>query len=196
MEREELLNLLVKEIEGRSRNQSPVRVAIDGRCEAGKTLLARELGAALSASNLDVVCRTVDDFHHPLERRYRQGEYSARGYYEDAYDYPAVVDFLRGPAARNILLFEGIFLFRRELNDYWDFRILLDIDAETSWSRALERDTNVIGPADVTRRKYEQRYEPAWQIYVNEEHPEAKADVIVDNRDLHQPRISFHVTCS
>jgi len=136
----------------------------------------------------------VDDFHHPPEHRYRQGEYSARGYYEDAFDYPAVVDFLHGPAGPAILLFEGIFLFRRELNDYWDFRILVDIDAATSLSRALERD--VIGPADVTRRKYEERYEPAWQIYVDLEHPERKADVIIDNRDFHHPRISFDVTPS
>lgn len=166
-----------------------VRVAIDGRCASGKTFLAREIGAALGARGLEVVCRTVDDFHHPPERRYQQGEYSARGYYEDAYDYRAVIDFLTRPAGRCILLFEGIFLFRRELNAYWDFRILVDIDAATALSRALERDTDLIGPVEIVRRKYEERYEPAWQIYVNEERPEAKADVIIDNGNFDQPRI-------
>jgi uridine kinase len=159
----------------------------------------------------------VDGFHNPRERRYRQGEYSAQGYYEDAYDYQAVIDSLLGPlsgsvfpascrqathdvltdmpdaappirvSAGSVLLFEGIFLFRRELNAYWDFRILLDVDSATSLSRALDRDA--IDPAEVVRRKYEARYEPAWQIYVTEEQPESKADVIVDNRDFIHPRI-------
>jgi hypothetical protein len=55
--------------------------------------------------------------------------------------------------------------------------------------RALERDTDLIGPVEVVRRKYEERYEPAWQIYVKEERPEAKADVIVENRGVDSPRI-------
>jgi uridine kinase len=91
--------------------------------------------------------------------------------------------------ADSVLLFEGIFLFRRELNAYWDFRILLDVDLATSLSRALDRDTGVVGTADVVQRKYEVRYEPAWMIYVNEEHPEARADVIVDNRDFLRPEV-------
>src|SRR4029077_4410935 len=141
------------------------------------------------------------------------GEYSALGYYEDAYDYPKVIDCVLRPLSgdlfpvlcrqiahdvrtdmldssppvsvgrRSILLFEGLFLFRRELNAYWDFRILLEIDPATSLSRALVRDADVIGPADIIRRKYEGRYEPAWLIYVNQEHPESKADAIVDNSD-------------
>ena len=151
--------------------------------------------------------------------RLAKGEYSALGYYEDAFDYQAVIDRLLGPlsgevfpvlcrqaahdvrtdlpvaapsisvGAGCVLLFEGIFLFRRELNAYWDFRVLLDIDQATSLSRDLARDTDVIGPAEVVRRKHEARYEPAWQIYGNAEHPESKADVIVDNRNFSCPKI-------
>jgi uridine kinase len=87
------------------------------------------------------------------------------------------------------LLFEGLFLFRPELNPHWDFRILLDVDAATSLSRAIARDTGVIGTAAVTRRKYEERYDPAWRIYRNAVHPEAQADVIIDNRDVSRPRL-------
>src|SRR6185295_15343464 len=99
MQREELLAGLAAEIVARKAR----RIAIDGRCAAGKTLLARELAAALRENHLEVVCRTVDDFHYPPEHRYRKGEYSARGYYEDAHDYPAVIDFLNGPAAQSVL---------------------------------------------------------------------------------------------
>jgi hypothetical protein len=36
---------------------------------------------------------------------------------------------------------------------------------------------------------HEARYERAWQIFVNEEHPESKADAIVDNSDFLHPQI-------
>jgi uridine kinase len=196
-----------------------LRVAIDGRCASGKSELAKELASALGRSGLHALHPSVDGFHHPRERRYRQGEYSAAGYYEDAYDYRAVIDCLLGPLSGSVfpvacrqaahdvrtglrddtppilvgsnavLLFEGLFLFRRDLNAYWDFRILLDVDPATCLSRDLARYAGVTAPAEVLQRKFELRYEPAWQIYVDAEHPELKADVIVDNRDFLHPKI-------
>jgi len=249
MEPEQLLAFLAGEIVRRKPRTRPLKVGIDGRCASGKTILAAALATELGLKGLSVLSPSVDGFHHPPEFRYRKGEYSAPGYYEDAYDYQAVIDCLLRPlsgdafpvlcrqacrdlrssaqhpawdagrsqvllaqprrvafcakflqslpdpappvsvGADSILLFEGLFLFRRELNPYWDFRILLNIDPATSLSRALDRDSGVIDSVDVIRRKYEQRYEPAWQIYVSREHPESKADVIVDHRDFLCPRI-------
>lgn len=217
MNRGELLVFLAAEIVKRKHPERPLKVAIDGRCASGKTVLANELALALAPTGWNVLRSSVDGFHHPRERRYKKGEYSAAGYYEDAYDYQTVIDSLLGPlsghsfpvwcrqvahdvrtdmpvaappvsvGADSVLLFEGLFLFRRELNAYWDFRILLDIDAETSLFRSIARDT--YEAVDIVRRKYEQRYEPAWHIYIREEDPESKADVIVDNRDFGQPRV-------
>ena len=65
----------------------------------------------------------------------------------------------------------------------------MDVDAKTAIARAPVRDTGVIGPADIVRRKYEMRYEPAWRIYCAAEDPESKADVVVDNRDFGRPGI-------
>jgi len=190
MTRVELLTHLSEQIVARKREGRPLRVGIDGRCAAGKTMLADELGTVLKARGFEVLRPSVDGFHHPRERRYRQGEYSARGYYEDAYDYDAVVRALIAPLAENtILLFEGIFVFRSRINAYWDYRILVDVDAETSLARSVIRDTGLIGPAEVVRRKFEERYEPAWQIYVDQENPESKADVVIDNRKVDKPQI-------
>jgi uridine kinase len=188
MDRQELLSFLVRAILSRKIDGQPLKVAIDGRCGAGKSVLAAEFGTLINSQGFQVLPLSIDGFHHPRERRYRQGEHSPQGYYEDAYDYEAVVDTLRKPSS-GILIFDGIFLYRRELNPYWDFRVLLDVDRDTSLSRAIARDTGVIGPADLTRRKYEVRYEPAWQIYWNAERPEYKSDVIVDNRDVSRPRM-------
>jgi uridine kinase len=190
MTRTDLLTFLAGQIMARKAEGRPLKVRIDGRCAAGKTMLADELEQVLSGKGFEVLRPSVDGFHHPRERRYQQGEYSARGYYEDAYDYDAVVSALLRPLSRNtILLFEGIFVLRRQINRYWDYRILVDVDAETSRARSVNRDTGVIGPAGVVRRKFDERYEPAWQMYVSEENPDAKSDVIIDNREVDNPRI-------
>jgi len=216
MSRTDLLVFLADEIAKRKADVRPFKVAIDGRCAAGKTTLADELGSILIERGFDVLRPSVDGFHHPRERRYRQGEYSARGYYEDAFDYESVRRSLLEPlsgddfpvacrevtfdyredlpvnappvsvGANCILLFEGLFLFRCEINAYWDYRILLDIEPETALMRALVRDTE---SSDVIRRKYAVRYEPAWQMYAENENPEAKADLVIDNRDAANPQI-------
>jgi uridine kinase len=192
--------ILAARVEGR-----PTLVAIDGRCAAGKSTLARELAAALHPS----VIFSIDDFHHPREHRYRQGEDSALGYYEDAFDSTAIIESVLKPLSGNsfptlcrpssldlatdlpsnapavlvnanaIVLFEGIFTLRRELDPYWDFRILTDVDPATSIARAQARDG---GSPDRIERKYNLRYEPAWMLYVEREHPELRADMIVAPR--------------
>ena len=219
MNRTELLVFLADEIVARKPAGKPLKVGIDGRCAAGKSSLADELGQVLKARSFEVLRPSVDGFHHPRERRYQQGEFSPQGYYDDSFNWEAIAAALLIPlsgsvfpvqcrqagfdvrsnqpidappvsvGAHSILLFDGIFIFRPEVNAYWDYRILVEIDAETSLSRALIRDLASVGNADLVRRKYTLRYEPAWQLYVNAEHPEAQADVIVDNRDLSRPHI-------
>ena len=212
-----MLTWFADEIRRRKPADLPLKVAIDGRCASGKTLVADSLAPRLRAHGFEVLRPSVDGFHHPKAHRYRQGEYSAAGYYEDAFNYAAVVSHLLGPLSgsafpvlcRNashdlrtdaavddpiavssnaVLLFDGVFLFRRELNAYWDFRVLLDVDASTSVERAVERDVGPNTDADVVRRKYDVRYEPAWRMYCELEQPEVKADVIIDNRDVAEPR--------
>jgi uridine kinase len=96
MHRAGFLNLLAARIEKRTPGR-PLKVAIDGRCGSGKSTLSDELGVALSGTGLQVLPVSVDAFHQPREHRYRQGEDSARGYYEDAFDYGSVLERLLKP---------------------------------------------------------------------------------------------------
>jgi uridine kinase len=216
----------VAEIIKRKNGAKPLRVGIDGRCASGKTMLADELASALTSARPDlaVLRPSVDGFHHTRERRYRQGEYSPTGYYEDAYDYKTIAECLLEPLSGNmfpvsckqvshdwrtdlrddapavsvtadtILLFEGLFLFRREINSYWDFRILLEIDAESSIARAVQRNTGTVDSREIVEKKYRLRYEPAWQIYLDNENPAAKADLVLDNRNIPNPIIVKYAT--
>jgi uridine kinase len=213
-----VLEWLAAEIHRRKRPNRALKVGIDGRCAAGKSTLADLLAPLVRAPGFDVLQPSVDGFHHPREYRYRKGEYSAAGYYEDAFDYAAIVASLLEPlsgtdfpvtcrhashdvrtdipidasivaSADTVLLFDGVFLFRPELNAYWDLRILVHVDATTSVSRAIERDSGIVGAADLVRRKYDSRYEPAWLMYCAREAPETKADVIIDNQEFDRPRV-------
>ena len=190
MERSDLLDTLAGELGKRRQPGRPLRVAIDGRCASGKTTLADELAAVLHAGGFEVLRRRVDDYHHPRDHRYRQGEFSARGYFEDAFDHAAIIRSVAAAAVPNaILLFEGIFLFRRELDACWDYRILVDVNPATSIARSVKRDTGVLGPRDLILRKCSQRYEPAWLLYEDRDNPGGKADAIVDNRNILCPSL-------
>lgn len=222
MRRSELIAELADRILARKHAARPLRVAIDGRCAAGKTMLADELAARISAlrPKIQVLRPSVDGFHHLRARRYAQGEFSPQGYYDDAYDYDAIVRLLLKPLsgdtfpvhcrqvssdvrrdmavdappvlvdANAVLLFEGIFVLRDAIDAYWDFRILVDVDAEVSIARAVQRDAAGSGARDVIEKKYRVRYEPAWQIYLEQERPASKADVIVHNGEPGNPTLS------
>jgi uridine kinase len=97
--RADLIASLADEIVKRKRANKLFLVGIDGRCASGTTMLANELSAGirLKEPGLDILRPSVDGFHHPQKHRYRQREFSAGGYYEDAFDYDAVVACVLGP---------------------------------------------------------------------------------------------------
>ena len=63
-----------------------VFIGIDGVDGAGKTTFADALGARLQCP---VIRISIDGFHRPTRRRYRQGRASPRGFFEDSYEYGA-----------------------------------------------------------------------------------------------------------
>lgn len=78
---------------------------------------------------------------------------------------------------------------RPELNGYWDLRIWVDIEAELSISRGIDRDAPPEG-AEVAEALHRARYGVAEEIYIAEVDPLALADVIVDNSAFDNPRIT------
>jgi uridine kinase len=221
MKRQDLIEFLFSKIVERKKVARPLRVSIDGRCASGKTTLADEVAALIASRepSLEVLRPSVDGFHHPRDHRYRQGENSATGYYEDAFNYAAVIECVLAPLSGDrfpvpcrqvshdvrtdmpddappvlvgtnaVLLFDGVFLGRKELDPYWDLRILVNVDAETSIARAVQRDAGTSDRSEI-EKKYRVRYEPAWQIYLEKDRPESKADLIVHNVNIADPTVS------
>ena len=147
----------------------PLRVAIDGIDNAGKTTLANELAPLIEQRGRAVIRASIDGFHRPRQERYSRGPDSAEGYYEDLFDYTTLREEILVPlgpdgnlhyrsatfdvrrdislstpervASPNaILLFDGVFLLRPELVEQWDYRLFVEVTMEEALRRAMKRD--------------------------------------------------------
>ncbi len=194
----------------------PVRVGIDGVDGAGKTYLADELADAISDRN--VIRASIDGFHHPKEHRYQKGRLSAEGYYKDSFNNQALIDSLLEPLgpsgnleyrkavfdyrtdsivdapleqakSNDVLIVDGVFLFRPELQDYWDIKIFVDVPFEVTIPRAIERYAD--GDEEETRKHYRERYVPGQEIYFRESFPKEKADIVIENEDFGNPNLTM-----
>jgi uridine kinase len=151
MHRSELVDYLADRIT-QSHRPHPVRVAIDGPDAAGKTTLADELATSLQARGSSVMRASIDGFHNRSDLRHHHGNLSPEGYYLDSFDYERLISSLLSPLGPDgsleyrravfdyqtdseldgpvviaepnaVLLFDGVFLLRRELVSFWDFSI-------------------------------------------------------------------------
>ncbi len=89
----------------------------------------------------------------------------------------------------SVLIVDSVFAFRPEYDEYWDYRIWLDIDPAVSLERAIARDAGREGAAEA-EALHRDRYHAAEEIYLAEVDPVAHADVIIDNTDFAAPIIT------
>ena len=196
----------------------PVRVAIDGVDCAGKTMFAAELKKDMETANRSIIHASIDGFHRPREVRYCRGRLSPEGYYYDSFELDAIKKNLLEPlgpdgdlhyvkavfdfrtdspipkvtqrACRDaVLLFDGVFLMRPEIDLHWDLRIFMHVSFEAALSRALLRDKKLFGSAQETKQRYLKRYIPGQKIYLQKVDPMQKADLVIDNNDPQNPSI-------
>lgn len=211
--REEVLKVLADGIphpEGR-----PVLVAIDGADASGKSTLRRELALLLSRDGRDVVEASMDNFHHPRDRRYRQGRDSGIGYWEDAFDRGAFIRKVIEPLTEGgsrmvtlqhhdlrtdepvddpvmvhvddevVLLADGLFMQHPDLADYWDAVIYVDVPYSVRFERLVDRDGIPNDPEDPAHLRY---YE-AQLLYRSTVSPRAQASIVIENSEPARPRL-------
>ncbi|MBN2461918.1 MAG: hypothetical protein JXB60_09965 [Candidatus Cloacimonetes bacterium] len=216
MKKDILLDLLASRILDLPADK-PQIVGIDGFDASGKTTLADSLADRVR-QHRPVLCASIDGFHLPRDTRYRKGELSPAGYYYDSFNYKEIINKLllpwknyareniyttiydfrkdrahycksRIPGKEAILIFEGVFLLRRELIPFWDLKIFLEVDFTVVLERALKRDQKLSGSSTQIRKKYEMRYINGQIIYLHEADPLSKADFIVNNNDPDNPNL-------
>ncbi len=80
----------------------------------------------------------------------------------------------------DIIVVEGIYLFKNEFRDHFDIKIWIDCSYETALERAIARAQEGLSPAE-TVQAYQRIYFPAQQIHIATDHPRAHADFIIKN---------------
>ena len=214
MERNDLLRRLAGHLAARDPGH-PLRVGIDGPSGVGKTTFANDLADAIRALERAVVRIDSDGFHHVRAIRHRQGRDSARGYYEDAYDFDALRDLALiplGPGgskrfvtkvhdlasdavvreeadapADAVVLFDATFLQRGPLQEHWDEVVHLDAPEAVAQHRGVDRDAVALGGDAAALAAYESRYTAAFRLYVAEERPIERASIVLDHTDPLHP---------
>ncbi len=216
--RGEVLSRIAALIRQRLR-QGTLRVAIDGIDAAGKTTLADELAELLEQADCPVLRASIDGFHHPSSVRHlRADEQPAQSYYEDSFDYRALRALLLDPLGPDgdhlvrtrvfdfradlpveeapirvqpgtVVLFDGVFLLRPELQGCWDLSVFVQVDRAVSLLRASRRDVALFGNRDAAERRYRDRYLPGQELYISQVHPDQEADVLIGNNDLASPEL-------
>lgn len=194
--------------------ERPALVAIDGFDGAGKTVLAQELVALVSARGTrPVVNVSMDDFHHPRAHRYATGR-GPESFYRASYDYEAfrrcVVTPLRAgraitPAVWDVdedrpvwvrpidtapdtmVLVDGIFLHRPELCDEWNASVWVDVPFSVSVPRGNARFPGEHDPNPEAEEHY--RYVAGQRLYLAEASPREAATFIFENTNLDCPRL-------
>jgi HAD superfamily hydrolase (TIGR01549 family) len=186
-------------------------IGINGIDGAGKTKFAESLEKFLISRGHETQSIHLDDFHNPRAIRYAS-ENQIENYYNRSFNISLIMEKLLAPlhqkstfstrltlldwrtdkydierefsfTQNTIVIFEGVFLFRKELSPYIDYKIFLDIPFKESLKRAAARDSEDI------LNKYESKYLPAQAKYLEEYPPLKVADMVIDNTDCEYPQI-------
>ena len=169
--------------------------------DLGKTTYAYKLQRQLE----DSVILHLDDFVHKKEVRYNENYEEWYCYYHLQWRYDYLIQKLLLPLKSGLdvnetievynretdsytlrkieipvgttVIVEGVFLQRPELRPYFETVIYLELDKETRLQRISDRDI-YMGNKEEIALKYEQRYFPAEEKYIEQCNPLALADVI------------------
>jgi len=204
---------ILAEIKQRKRKEKAFVIGVNGIDCSGKTVFAGALEDYLKAKGCKTQSIHLDDFHNPREIRY-SGSNQAENYFNKSFNTDLIIETLLIPIRENsrletnltllnldtdkleiirkytinpntVVIFEGVFLFRKELAPYTDYKIFLEIPLDESKRRATVRD------AQASPDKYDTKYLPAQKKYLEEYPLPLVADLIIDNKEPEYPKITL-----
>lgn len=196
-------------------SDGPKIVGINGIDLSGKSTFAESLARYLRARGHKIQIVHLDDFHNRRKVRY-QGSDPIGSYIEHAFNLEQLVAELLAPARqkksvdkelalldleaddftnarsfrideRTIVILEGVLLYREPVDEYFDYRIFLDIGFDEMLHRAGTRDAHRFGTDFVKR--YRDKYIPVQKWYLKQYSPRRKCDIVIDNADYNYPGV-------
>lgn len=191
-----------------------VLVGISGIDGSGKGFATAKLAKALRAESLNVAVISADDWlnlpnvcfnpHNYAEHFYMHAIRSdemferliipLRDHREidvlaDCGDAKATNHRKHRYVFRNIdvVLLEGIFLFKLGCREHFDLRIWVECSFQTALTRAIARGQEGLPPAE-TQHAFETIYFPAQRIHLDRDNPQRAADITLRNDDSLQAK--------
>ena len=90
-----------------------------------------------------------------------------------------------------MLLLDGSFLLRRELEALWNYCILVDVPVAIALQRTVERDLALFGSAEAVTARYQEHYIPGQQLYFAQAQLQQRTGAIVVNEPVNDPSLTF-----
>ena len=182
-------------------------VGISGIDGSGKTTLAKQVARELSESGLRVALIHADAWLSPPEIRWNY-ENPAGNFYQQGLRLLELFEQLVLPLKRRgsirlrteltrqpendhfphtydfrnveVILLEGIFIFKQEFRPHFDLAVWLDTSFERALKRALRRNQEGLSEPGI-RHDYHTIYFPAQRLHLSLDNPRATADLVIPN---------------
>jgi uridine kinase len=189
-------------------------VGISGIDASGKGFVSERIAAALTAAGYRVALINADGWLNLPHVRFA-GDDSDRGrhFYENALRLDEMFERLVLPLAAHrevdltmdfaaetaddyrpqrvvftdidIILLEGIFIFKRRFTVHFDLKVWLDCYPDTALTRAIARQQEGLSPAQ-TIAAYQTIYFPAQKYHLEIDDPRSVADIVVTTNSMNE----------
>lgn len=163
---------------------APVLLGISGIDCSGKSTLAEALLEQAVEAGLRARLVHVDDFIIPESARKRVGPDHV-DYFEYTFDHALFASSIKAAAAdanTDLVIGEGIFLFRQEMVDTWDLKVWIEMSTENSLERGSVRDAEFFGSRAQAATEYQRSFIPAHGLHLNRDRPSEAADIVLEVR--------------
>ena len=190
--------------------QHALLVGISGIDASGKGFVTTRIAESLQERGFQLAVISADGWLNLPHVRFHQ-QHVAKHFYENAirFDemFERVILPLRGTRKVNvesdfseeiattfrkhrytfrnidIILLEGIFLFKPMYRDHFDLKVWIDCSFETALRRAMARGQEGL-PAQEAKRAFDTIYFPAQRIHLARDNPREAADIVLTNENL------------
>jgi len=197
----------IRRVRSNTSRDRAVLAAISGIDASGKGYVTEKLAAALQAEGFNAAVINIDGWLNLPQVRFDPNDLPAN-FYRNAIRFDEMFEQLVLPLRRsrsidivakftqetsieylehryefediNVILLEGIFLFKRELIHHYDLKIWVDCPFETALERAIARSQEGLSPKE-TIRAYQTIYFPAQRIHIGLDDARSAADILIDN---------------
>ncbi len=191
----------------RARPAGALLVGVSGIDGSGKGYVTREIAAVLEVAGVRAVSLYVDGWLNLPEVRFSR-ERPAERFYEKALRLDEMFEKLVLPLKQKrsirlladfteetatsyrphlyeyqeveVIVLEGIYLFKRAYREFFDLRVWIDCSFETALSRAVARAQEGLPPEE-TVKAYRTIYFPAQEIHLERDDPRSEAHLVIRN---------------